>query len=420
MVEMETQKKEVEKMEALAKIKNLCFTSYHQANSQKRKQMNFNECQNIMRETEIKNQPTDVKNLTNSYIAGIIDSDGNIDCSTRKRKYGLGIFPKITLAQKNDYYSNLLQSSLGTYKWKQKKCNLMELNSKKAFKMSKIMEDFLVLKHTRVKFINQFTIKDIVKNKSEIRDEFLNIVKTEKPVVSNINIQWLAGFIDGDGCFMCYIPKNVRKPKFTLAITYDDKYQLAFEEIVKIYGGNIRKTTDTCSQWYFNLNTNSLSFINALYENMYFKKYQAKTIYEWLKKYPTHKKGCCSQKDVEFIHRIMREAKETILPMDMYQFLATTTAIYPKKHSVIYPTLGLCGEAGEVAEKIKKTIRDGDGEITEEKKKEIAKEISDIFWYLSALASDLELSVEGLAIKNLEKLFDRKNRGVLGGSGDNR
>ena len=104
-----------------------------------------------------------------------------------------------------------------------------------------------------------------------------------------------------------------------------------------------------------------------------------------------------------------------------YQKLARKTAIYKNAgNNYIYPTLGLCGEAGEVAEKIKKIIRDGDGIITDEKKVEIEKELGDVLWYIANLGAELELDMDIIASKNIDKLQSRKTRGVLHGSGDNR
>lgn len=101
-----------------------------------------------------------------------------------------------------------------------------------------------------------------------------------------------------------------------------------------------------------------------------------------------------------------------------YQYQASKTAIY--KHEIIYPALGLANEAGEVLGKIKKVLRDDDGDFTPEKREEIGKEIGDVLWYISALARDLNLSLDAIAQQNLDKLNSRLSRGVLGGSGDNR
>jgi NTP pyrophosphatase (non-canonical NTP hydrolase) len=106
---------------------------------------------------------------------------------------------------------------------------------------------------------------------------------------------------------------------------------------------------------------------------------------------------------------------------DKYQTESRKTALYPNVgRNFVYPTLGLAGEAGEVADKLKKTIRDDDGIVTAQKKKEVAKELGDVLWYVAQVASELELSLDEIAQKNLEKLFSRKERGVIGGSGDNR
>ena len=104
-----------------------------------------------------------------------------------------------------------------------------------------------------------------------------------------------------------------------------------------------------------------------------------------------------------------------------YQNLALATAIYPKKYETIYPALGLCGEAGEVAEKVKKSIRDGLHNWPDEQfKEELTKELGDVLWYISALASDLDISLNEIAESNLQKLASRKKRNKIGGSGDNR
>ena len=103
------------------------------------------------------------------------------------------------------------------------------------------------------------------------------------------------------------------------------------------------------------------------------------------------------------------------LEMDKYQQQAATTAIYDQKHAVIYPALGLAAEAGEVANKVKKIMRDGkldrDG---------IASEIGDCLWYIAALCRDLNIDMETVAYDNLEKLHSRQKRGTLRGNGDKR
>ena len=103
-----------------------------------------------------------------------------------------------------------------------------------------------------------------------------------------------------------------------------------------------------------------------------------------------------------------------------YQRSASGTAIYPEQHRITYPALGMAGEAGEVANKVKKLIRDGPENRPETWREDIASEIGDVLWYCAALASDLNLSLGMIAAQNLIKLDKRKAKGTLGGSGDTR
>lgn len=104
-----------------------------------------------------------------------------------------------------------------------------------------------------------------------------------------------------------------------------------------------------------------------------------------------------------------------------YQQEAKKTAIYPNVGSnFVYPTLGLAGEAGEIANKVKKIIRDKDNQISEEDRQEIGKELGDVLWYLAQIATELGVSLEKTAQDNLDKLSSRQQRNVLGGNGDNR
>jgi NTP pyrophosphatase (non-canonical NTP hydrolase) len=102
-----------------------------------------------------------------------------------------------------------------------------------------------------------------------------------------------------------------------------------------------------------------------------------------------------------------------------YQEMAKSTAIYDKQHKILYPALGLAGEAGEVANKVKKLIRDG-YEKNKDYRKEVASEIGDVLWYCAVLASDIGCDLETIVNNNIVKLKDRMDRGVIGGNGDNR
>ena len=101
-----------------------------------------------------------------------------------------------------------------------------------------------------------------------------------------------------------------------------------------------------------------------------------------------------------------------------YQKLARSTAVYPVQDKIVYPTLGLCGEAGEVADKIKKTIR-GDSTL-EQATGSIADELGDVLWYLAILADDLGVPLEDIAHWNVDKLQRRMKSNKIKGDGDNR
>jgi len=104
-----------------------------------------------------------------------------------------------------------------------------------------------------------------------------------------------------------------------------------------------------------------------------------------------------------------------------YQKEALKTAKYPNiGNNFIYPTLGLAGEAGEVSEKIKKVLRDDNGVISEVKRLEIVKELGDVMWYISALCSEIGVTMEDVAKINIAKLNSRRARNKIKGSGDNR
>ena len=106
------------------------------------------------------------------------------------------------------------------------------------------------------------------------------------------------------------------------------------------------------------------------------------------------------------------------MQLNEYQTQAKNTAIYPKDKAMVYPALGLAGEAGEVANKVKKVLRDGTK--IKDVSKDIASEIGDCLWYISLLADDIGWDLESIAKLNIDKLQDRVNRGKLSGSGDNR
>ena len=107
--------------------------------------------------------------------------------------------------------------------------------------------------------------------------------------------------------------------------------------------------------------------------------------------------------------------------LEAYQEISGMTAIYPNKGSnMSYPTLGLCGEAGEIANKVKKIYRDHDGVLTDEYRQTLSDELGDCLWYVAAIASELGVSLGKVALDNVAKLKDRQERNAISGDGDKR
>ena len=122
--------------------------------------------------------------------------------------------------------------------------------------------------------------------------------------------------------------------------------------------------------------------------------------------------------------------------MNEYQQAADSTAIFPPvmvpgriiengeqeytRLDIAYPALGLAGESGEFANKVKKIIRDSQGFISPERKKSLQDELGDVLWYVSACATALDGSLDTIARNNVKKLADRRERGKIQGDGDKR
>ncbi|HTJ73508.1 MAG TPA: nucleoside triphosphate pyrophosphohydrolase family protein [Verrucomicrobiae bacterium] len=107
--------------------------------------------------------------------------------------------------------------------------------------------------------------------------------------------------------------------------------------------------------------------------------------------------------------------------MNEYQAAALRTASpKDKKDEVFHLVLGLCGESGEIAEKVKKIVRDHGSDFSKLNKDDLVKELGDVLWYVAVLADHFDIAFEEVAARNIAKLADRKNRGLISGSGDNR
>jgi NTP pyrophosphatase (non-canonical NTP hydrolase) len=113
--------------------------------------------------------------------------------------------------------------------------------------------------------------------------------------------------------------------------------------------------------------------------------------------------------------------KDDLGAMDTYQLAALKTSLYPRGiEGLAAVVLGLNGEAGEVAEHVKKTIRDDNGMLSHERRDKMLKELGDALWYISQIATHLGEELSTVAKANLDKLASRQARGVLNGSGSDR
>lgn len=110
------------------------------------------------------------------------------------------------------------------------------------------------------------------------------------------------------------------------------------------------------------------------------------------------------------------------MTLNEYQTKAATTALMKDDNErlLIYAALGLSGESGEVADKVKKILRDQDGDFSKLDKADITKELGDVLWYVAIFAKSMGISLDDVATANVAKLASRKQRNVIGGSGDNR
>lgn len=104
-----------------------------------------------------------------------------------------------------------------------------------------------------------------------------------------------------------------------------------------------------------------------------------------------------------------------------YQTAALRTAApRDKKNEFFHLVLGLVGESGEIAEKIKKIVRDQDSDFSKLDKADLTKELGDVLWHIAVIADYFDIPFEEVGATNIAKLADRLKRGVIQGSGDNR
>jgi NTP pyrophosphatase (non-canonical NTP hydrolase) len=127
--------------------------------------------------------------------------------------------------------------------------------------------------------------------------------------------------------------------------------------------------------------------------------------------------------EAEALLAFVEGATGNALTFGEYSTQAIASATYPGATTiecVMYLALKLAGEAGEVAQKIAKAVRDNASVIDETRRRALCSELGDVLWYVSAIAGELDSSLAEVAQQNLTKIKDRQARGAIGGDGDNR
>jgi len=349
-----------------------------------------------------------------AYIAGLIDSDGCIYCSTSHKR------PVIKILVANMHYGLLAflrkQTSYGSI-YKQASCYIWDVTGKQAEKLLEKIIPHLVIKYEQGKSSLNFLNTGDEKYKKQAKE-----VRHGNFNENNITIPWLSGFFDGDGCVTSH--KTNKKLTISLQTTIDKRDENFANALASIYGGYICKSGDNV-RWNLKITDSNEEFLKKIAKFSHYKKKQLELAIEYLLQFPRYQHA---DEEVSFEVKDELSKLKAIDSMqhyitsdfDNYQYWTRTTAIYPKDKALEYLSLGLCSESGEVAGVVKKIMRDNGGEVSEEKRAVLVSELSDCLWYLARLCDELGISLSTIYKYNMSKLMDRLDRGKISGSGDNR
>ncbi len=219
-----------------------------------------------------------------NYFAGFIDSDGNIDLSMRQRKSCISFYPKITVAQT---FPKILE------KFKEKLNvgviygNIFEINGNKFYSFTPNILDNLVIKYNSCKYIieNGRLLIDEEESAKKIISEFRK-KRYEAKRLNSIDLDWFAGLIDGDGCFLVENRTSCYKLGFRLVLSGHENDIWIFNLICDTFGGYTRKLKNAkCIQWVLSLTDKDDKFLYELESRLYVKKLQAYIVRKYLIKY---------------------------------------------------------------------------------------------------------------------------------------
>lgn len=366
--------------------------------------------------------------LSYEYIAGLLDAVGNIYVDYRKttnnKMYGI---VRVSIAQKfpNILYNIRSYIGMGSLNYNKSGSWIYELTGNEAIDFLTKISDFLVVKHEQVinaiNFVKEGSI-EYSEEKIKLARGLNTKLRFVLTNIHNFNIKWFAGYFDGDGCLSVSKQDKTTKPRFRMEITIDKREESFSNFLIKNIGGK----KYFCENIKYQIQPHDFNMIDEFINNLHIKKSQFVKYKQWIKKYPLYK--CCNincKESDDFINEIkLLKQKETVelksnIQVDFYQKFTRTTAKYPKENALEYLALGLTSEAGEVAGKIKKILRQ-DYDLSEDVKKQILLEVSDCLWYCARICDELNYKLSDVMWDNINKLTDRKERNKIKGEGDNR
>jgi len=364
------------------------------------------------------------------YLAGLLDSDGNIFLAYRRSTADFYPVIRLSIAQK---FPNLLFSlknllKMGSvFKINKESCWLWEITGNQAINLLKIISPYLVIKYQQSHLILKFVqekIQDFEEQRK--RQKIISESRHKNPNVKNINLDWFCGFFDGDGCVAVYKNNKANTPRIRLEITIDGKDKEFSDTLAIWLEGKAYHRKNTKVQT--NIGILDLNWLEEIRNKCNVKRSQFSEVIRWIMQCLFFNGAFKSQvQETEKFVSIIKNLK-TIdrvpivgeLGANDYQKWTRTTAVYPKNKELEYLLLGLCSETGEICGKVKKIIRDKGSIFSKEDKIGIGDEISDVLWYIARLADHFECKLVDILEQNIEKLESRKKRGKISGSGDKR
>lgn len=367
--------------------------------------------------------------FSNRYIAGLVDSDGNIYLDYHKNKNN-SYYPviRVSISQKHPILLFNLKNQLkcgSVNKIKEKNCWIYEINSKGAEKLLENIKAYLKNKAAQACMALSRNKTGTLKSIEEVKESKQSIsnARFNDECLGDFDLEWFSGYFDGDGYIGLYKNKNAKNSgRIKMTITIDKKDRYIANYFKSGLGGNIYKSSDNI-RWDYNISKTDLDFLKNLSNLSKLKKSQINKCIEFL-----NIDNPSSNTIIEYVNIIKDMKKidnqEIIGDIDIndYQKWSRELVKYDTKKNmgIYYTCLGLGEEAGEVCGVISKIIRDNGHRIEPIHKEKILKELGDVLFYSARLADELGLDLKSIITNNVKKLEGRLERNVIHGSGSDR